>query len=188
VDDNAILRAVNAIIDDTSRMPDGWTWAWPCGMGRAWDPHRDDRYPSVAFYVDRDRCPRFGTQPDPQALARDVERRFALQHSAEVPLRCQAIPTTRIEYCMPIVEDLFAAFADRDIERMTRSSSRWVSYRGVTRVVGWTPDGDRLRVELHAESSEDEGAAAALGREWLAELEATAPTIAALVEIAGTSH
>ncbi|HVK74590.1 MAG TPA: hypothetical protein VM734_14765 [Kofleriaceae bacterium] len=71
---------------------------------------------------------------------------------------------------------------------MRHGGAAWVSLGAIELDRGWRPELDRVRVEMYAESSADEGRAERLGREWLDALTRDQPELAGLVVVVGASH
>ncbi len=177
-----------------TRGADGWPLAWVGGIARVSGVSHyldlaerlgsNPRY-ELQAWLDRDRC----DQARAMEIAAAAERAFAAANpSVPEPLVILPYPTVRLEMALVIVKDHFETWSIRERDRMRRDGEAWMSLGSIDRVTHWTPERDRIRVEMYAESSADEGEAEKLGKEWLAHLLSEQPELAQIVEIHGASH
>jgi len=171
---------------------DGWPWAWAGGICESHGSlYLDvvarlgrDRHYELDVLFDRDRA----DLARARALTAELEAAWTAAHPTAGALVLVAFPTTRLEHALREVRGHLETCAIQERERMRRRDVPWVTLGAVEIVRGWTPALDRVRVEMYAESSADEGAAQALGEDWLRQLTATWPELAEVVQVVGASH
>lgn len=137
----------------------------------------------VHVHVDRDRVAKDQASGFARDLTSSVTGRLADKQRVNVHL----IATTRLEYVFALVADHVESCSAQRAEETLRSGERWVWCSTPERIVGWTQGDDRIRLEMVAESSADERAAAELGQRFLADLKLE-PELRALIDVVGTSH
>lgn len=137
----------------------------------------------LQIHVDRDRV----TKDQAMGFANELKSSVSERLGNKQRVTVHAIATTRIEHVFALVADHVESVSAQRAEETLRSGERWVWCATPERVVGWTHDEDRIRLEMVAESSADERAAAELGTRFLADL-ALEAELRALIEVVGTSH
>jgi len=134
-------------------------------------------------HVDRDRV----TNDQANGFASELQRTVSGRLGGTQRVTVHVIATTRIEYVFALVADHVESVSAQRAEETLRSGERWVWCATPERVVGWSHGEDRIRLEMVAESSADERAAAELGQRFLADLKLDAE-LRALIDVVGTSH
>lgn len=170
---------IERVLRESTSGDDHWPRAWCEGLWESSSSTKTIFEGTVVF--DRDRCP----QERAREIARAVEVRFRREHATLKPLELRVWPTTRITVALARVQD---HFEDVDVERLQRGGEAWAYVAEVVPRPGWMLDEDRIIVELVADSSADEREARDIGLAWLAELLATYPELANIVEVIGSSH
>ncbi len=103
-------------------------------------------------------------------------------------MRLVPCPTLRLDHALAVVRDRLDFWAGREAARTRRGGEAWMTLGRIERAVDWSGDGDRIVVEMWAESSAGEGNAEAAGRAWLERLVAEQPEYAGVVDVIGLSH
>jgi hypothetical protein len=159
---------------------------WLAGTSLAYD-HRgggpSKAIVNVSVHVDRDRC----TNDQAHGFARELEISVSGGLANEQNVLVHITPTTRIEHVFALVSAHVESYSAQRAEETLRSGERWVWCATPERIVGWSHGEDRIRLEMVAESSADERAAAELGQRFLEDLRLE-PELRALVDVVGTSH
>lgn len=137
----------------------------------------------VSVHIDRDRV----AKDQADGFARELQSSVGGRLGNKLRVTIHPIATTRIEYVFALVSDHVESCSAQRAEETLRSGERWVWCATPERIIGWTHGEDRIRLEMVAESSADERAAAELGQRFLADLN-LAPELRALVDVVGTSH
>lgn len=167
-----------------ARVARATIWLGALGLGT---DHRG-RGPStetvdVEVHVDRDRI----TKDQANGFANELKSSIVGRLGGNARVTVQLIASTRIEHVFALVADHVESVSAQRAEETLRSGERWVWCATPERIIGWTSNDDRIRLEMVAESSADERAAAELGQRFLADLELETE-LRALIEVVGTSH